>query len=83
MKKIVLSVLLLLVTSINLSAYETDKYQKACDGGDAGGCFNLGVSYAKGLGMKQDYFKAKELFGKACDGGYAGGCYNYAILNKR
>jgi TPR repeat protein len=27
--------------------------------------------YVNGQGVKQDYFKAKELFGKACDGGYA------------
>jgi TPR repeat protein len=38
--------------------------------------------YTYGQGVKQDDFKAKELFGKACDGGDAIGCKSYAILNK-
>jgi TPR repeat protein len=50
--------------------------------GYAKGCVGLGLMYVNEQGVKQDYFKAKELFGKACDGGYAIGCKNYAILNK-
>ena len=36
-----------------------------------------------GAGVKQNYSKAKELYGKACDGGNALGCKNYARSNKR
>ena len=55
-------------------------YQKACDGGGAKGCSNLGVLYADGQGVRQDYQKATQLYQKACDGGDAGGCYNLGVL---
>ena len=54
-------------------------FQKACDGGDASGCSDLGVLYANGQGVKQDYFKAVELYQKACDGGHASGFYNLGV----
>ena len=57
-------------------------YKKACDGGDATGCFWRGNSYAVGIGVEQNYFKAAELYKKACDGGDAEGCKAYAKLNK-
>ena len=50
-------------------------YQKACDRGDMGGCFNLDNSYNNGLGVPKDHQKANQLFQKACDGGYARGCW--------
>lgn len=50
-------------------------YKKACDGGEANGCGNLGYKYASGEGVKQDDFKAVELYKKACDGGDALGCF--------
>ena len=82
MKKILLMAILLLgYANADISTPEGAK--KACDGGNAIGCFNLGTMYDSGRGVKQDDFKAKELFGKACDGGDAGGCKNYSILNKR
>ena len=56
--------------------------QKACDGGNALGCYNLGVLYAKGQGVRQDYQKAAQLYQKACDGGNAVGCYNLGVLYK-
>ena len=34
--------------------------QKECDDGNANGCFNLGLLYALGEGIKQDYEKASE-----------------------
>ncbi len=55
----------------------------ACHYGLAISCSSLGLSYASGKGVKQDYVKAKEFFGKACDGGIEDGCKNYAILNKK
>ena len=55
-------------------------YTKACDGGSAGGCLNLGVMYSNGEGVRQDTFKAVELFTKACDGGSANGCLNLGVM---
>ena len=55
-------------------------YQKACDGGNVGGCSNLGVLYENGRGVKQDYQKAAQLYQKACDGGIAKGCSNLGVL---
>jgi hypothetical protein len=36
-------------------------YQKACGLNYGGGCFNLGLMYSNGEGVKQDDFKAVEL----------------------
>jgi len=83
MKKILLLTLLFLGTIIHLNAATFEENKKACDAGDAMGCSRLGFMYAKGKGVKQDNFKAKDLFGKACDGGITVGCNNYAILNKK
>lgn len=52
-------------------------FQKACDGGNALGCNNLGFMYANGQGVKQDYARAKQLYGKACDLKLELGCENY------
>jgi beta-lactamase hcpA (cysteine-rich 28 kDaprotein) len=54
-------------------------YQKACDGGNADGCYNLGLLYVSGRGVKQDYQKAVKLFKKDCDSGNAEGCYNLGV----
>ena len=58
-------------------------FQKACDGGEAGGCSNLGVVYANGQGVKQDFPTAKQYFGRACDLGLQLGCDNYRKLNEK
>jgi len=58
-------------------------FAKACHGGDAKGCSNLGFMYVNGQGVKQDYSKAKELFSKACDEGDADGCKSFALLKRR
>ena len=55
-------------------------FKKACDGGYAKGCSNLGVMYDNGYGVKQDSFKAVELWTKACDGGNVEGCSNLGIM---
>ena len=93
MKRIL--VLLVVLFSIGFSkdliesgkeAYEKGDYQKAaqlcqkaCDGGEAGGCVALGVSYQNGQGVKQDYQKAAQLYQKACDSGNAFGCANLGV----
>ena len=55
-------------------------YTKACDDGVIEGCFNLGVMYADGEGVKQNYNKAATLFAMACDGGIAGACNNLGLM---
>jgi tetratricopeptide (TPR) repeat protein len=50
--------------------------KRACDGGNASGCNNLGFLYDFGRGVKQDYGKAFTFYTKACDGGDAFGCAN-------
>ena len=65
--------------STSLSASTFNENKKACDGGDASGCENLGLDYVKGRGVKQNYFKAAKLFAKACDGGNAEGCSNLGV----
>ena len=58
-------------------------FKKACDGGNAKGCYNLGFLYKNGQGVRQSYANAKEYYGKACDMGLEQGCSNYADLNKK
>ncbi len=55
-------------------------WTKACDLGNMSACFNLGLLYNNGDGVKQDKSKAKELFGQACDSGHMRSCYNLGIL---
>ena len=63
--------------SITGHAYTAEDYARACfHFGNAVGCNNLGVMYSKGIGVRQDYNKANELYRKACDMGNGGGCYN-------
>ena len=58
-------------------------YEKACNGGDASGCFNLGELYRTGEGVPQDFSKAKELYKKACDEGLEVGCEKYHSLKQK
>jgi len=55
-------------------------YTKACDGGIMEGCYNLGVLYSNGDGVRQDKQKAVKLYSKACDSGIMEGCFNLGIL---
>ena len=47
--------------------------------GGAEGCYNLGLLYGNGQGVRQNYQKAAELWQKACDSGKAEGCYNLGV----
>ena len=58
-------------------------FQNACDRKISQGCFNLGVAYNKGLGIKQDYEKARIFFSKACELGDETGCYNLGVLYEK
>ena len=43
-------------------------------------CYNLGVMYFNGKGVRQDYHKASELWKKACDMKDANACNNLGFL---
>ena len=53
-------------------------YQKACDGGHAGACYNLGLQSELGHGRDRDLVRANRLFEQACDGDNYGGCQRLA-----
>ncbi|MGX3044675.1 tetratricopeptide repeat protein [Helicobacter sp. T3_23-1056] len=46
-------------------------------------CYNLGVMYIDGKGVRQDYHKARELWKKACDMKNAMACHNLGVLYAR
>lgn len=50
--------------------------------GDTYGCYNLGVLYENGQGVRQSHAKAAKLYKKSCDMRLELGCKNYARLNK-
>ena len=62
-----------------VQAYESDKkgdtlraaqlYEQACDDGLPQGCGALGLMYATGEGVEQDYAKAAQLMQQGCDNG--------------
>ena len=59
------------------------KMLQAVEQGNVDAQFNLGLMYAKGEGVRQNYKIAKEWFGKACDNGLQLGCDAYRKLNQQ
>lgn len=55
----------------------THKEWQHCTGFE---CTNIGVNYAYGIGVKQDYTKAKICYEKACKAQDFIACYNLAIM---
>ncbi len=49
-------------------------FAKACDGGDAAGCSNLGAMLEQGKGGAADFEKARVYFAKACELGLKPAC---------
>lgn len=66
--------------------YNSKKYYEiGCDKGNndlihAENCFNLGIMYHNGKGVRQDYHKAAELYKKACDMKLGDACTNLCSL---
>ena len=65
--------------------YNAKKYYEiACNKGNgenqSGPCYNLGIMYRNGKGVRQDYAKAHELYKKACDMKYGDACNNLGVL---
>lgn len=54
--------------------------EKGCKLDEGVACNSLGWLYYNGQGARQDYEKAKELYGKACDLGNQNGCEWYKRL---
>ena len=78
-KKFLILSLAVLTTQINPS-FAKDKasdLEKACNKGDSKSCVDLGYMYDEGLGVKQNYQLAFELYKKACDLGNRDGCEYY------
>jgi uncharacterized protein len=55
-------------------------YRKAADRGNAGAQYNLGLIYANGWGVPQDYAAAASWYRKAADRGKAGAQYNLGLM---
>ena len=60
-------------------------YEMGCNKGNgdlthAEGCFNLGLMYYNGKVVRQDYYKAVELYKKACDMKLGVACNNLGVL---
>ena len=64
------------------TAKDVQRWESECARGDALACAAAGESYhlANIKGVRQDKFKAVELFTKACDGGNAIGCFNLGVM---
>jgi TPR repeat protein len=59
---------------------EVTKLRKQCDRGNKEACVKLGGMYRFGIGVKQDFKKAMDLFRKACAGEYAVGCSMLGVM---
>ena len=54
--------------------------QRACDRKVATACYEFGLLYEEGIGVKSDIGKAKEYYMKACDNGFDKACKRYKKL---
>ena len=62
--------------NVTIDYFIANKYlEKACNGNDGIGCFNLGVSFDLGEGVSKNNTKAYELYEKACNLNHAMACY--------
>jgi hypothetical protein len=57
--------------------------QKACDGGNAKACRNLGYMYQNGDGLEQNYGKAMQLYKEGCEKGSAEACNDVGVLYQK
>ena len=55
-------------------------FKRACNGGEAEGCWSLGSLFDLGLGVRQNDGEALQAFQLACDGGAKLGCTSLAKL---
>ncbi|MCA9716805.1 MAG: sel1 repeat family protein [Myxococcales bacterium] len=55
-------------------------FSRACDGGDAAGCFHLGEIFENGRDTDRDLARAAEAYAKGCAGGDSKACVNRGQL---
>lgn len=79
-EKEVEEILVLKTTSIRQKVKKKESQEELCNQGNYKECTNLAVKYVSGKKVKQDYFKAVELFTKACDNNHSKGCLNLGIM---
>ena len=75
------------MTEEQLRVATPEEMTKQCQKGNAPACVLLGIMYDNGEGVKQDSFKAAELYRQAwelyrqaCDGKDANGCFNLGVM---
>lgn len=49
-------------------------YERACNGGTASGCTDLGRMYEKGAGVPKDPGRAAQFYQRGCSGGDTAAC---------
>ena len=77
--------LLLLVGTLyaqkNVLSQEMQAMQKACSKKVATACYEFGLLYEEGIGVKSDIGKAKEYYMQACNNGFDKACKRYKRLH--
>lgn len=58
----------------HISAATVDEYRSACDGAGIQGCYQLGLAYARGEGVRQDIETARSYLTLSCDNGVVNAC---------
>ena len=76
----ILSGLYMIWSSINLPLQAKEYFEKAADNEEAGGHYNLGVVYLKGLGVKRDLKRACDHFMVAANAGQPKAFYQLAKM---
>ncbi|MHA1565843.1 MAG: tetratricopeptide repeat protein [Alphaproteobacteria bacterium] len=61
-------------------AREQPRFARACEGGDARACYDLGSKLRYGEGLTEDKARAQALFDQACQLGDANSCYYAASM---
>ncbi len=59
---------------------EANTLDRACASGDMSGCVSLGEMWANGVGVPQDYARARTLYYTACTAAFTPGCLKLASL---
>ncbi len=67
---------MLVAQEVNVTPAMIQKFETGCRTNSGADCSNLGVLYANGQNVKQDYFKAVEYSIKTCNLNDGGGCSN-------
>jgi TPR repeat protein len=78
MKNLIISMSLLVLLGLLPAFVNADSVVNECNTGSE--CANFGYKYYIGEGVKQDDFKAVEIYQKACGLNYGGGCFNLGLM---